>query len=63
MSGGRRMVCSRRKVRVSRGMWDVNEDALREGNLLEPLRRAFCLASLSVRPYLKWRAATSNSKL
>ena len=30
MSGRRRMGCSRRRVSVSRGLWGVNGDALRE---------------------------------
>ena len=28
--GGRRIGCSRRRVNVSRGLWGVNEDVLRE---------------------------------
>ena len=27
---GRRMGCSKRRVNVSSGLWDVNEDVLRE---------------------------------
>ena len=41
MSGRRRMGCRRRRVSVSRGLWGVNEDALRERNLLEATEMGF----------------------
>ena len=41
MSGRRRMGCSRKRVSVSRGLWDVNGDALRERNLLEATEMGF----------------------
>ena len=39
------------------------EMQLREKNLLEVTEMASCLASLSIRPCLKRRAATSDSNL
>ena len=47
---------------VSRGLWGDNGDELR-GACWKPQRRASCLASLSVRPCLKRRAAISDSSL
>ena len=42
MSGRRRRLgCSRRKVIVSRGLWGVNGDTLRERNLLETTETGF----------------------
>ena len=38
---GRRMGCSRRRVSVSYGLWDVNGDALRESYLLEATEMGF----------------------
>ena len=41
VSGGRRMGCSSRRVSVSRGLWGVDGDALRERNLLEATETGF----------------------
>ena len=56
-------VAYRRRVSVSRGLLVVNGDALRERNLLEATETGFLSSFFSVKPCLKWRAATSDLNL
>ena len=58
---GRRMECSRGKGSASCASWVVSGDELRERTCWK--LETSCLASLSVRPCLKPRPATSNSNL